>query len=91
MFPSREKEESLIVCNGSVTLSTEQDIGPSDRWRFFAKDGRKGRFDILCGARALHRTVCSVGLCCVFSSLASVVEFERNNNNKVFDPRTKNF
>lgn len=74
-----------------ATLSTEQDIGPSDRWRFFAKDRRKGRSDILFGARAPHQTVGSVGLCCVFSSLASFVEFERNNNNEVFDPRITHF
>lgn len=75
-----------------ATLSTEQeDIGLSDRWRVFAKDQRKGRSDILFGARVPHRTVGSVGLCCVFSSLASFVEFEPNNNNKVFDPRITHF
>lgn len=88
MFSSREKEESLIVCGDSgyrTRHRTERSLA------FFAKHQRKDRFDILCGARALHRTVGSVALCSVFSSLASVVEFERNNNNEVFDPRITHF
>lgn len=90
MFPSREKEESLIVCGDSEYRTRHR----TERSLLVFRERLKERSVRSC-AEPERRTERWVRLdcvvCSVHSSFASFVKFERNNNNKVFDPRITHF